>query len=411
MAKNFSKEQTQEIRDIIRSTLNNYQGHIRMNGGVLKAVNSNISQQQITLTPGANIQNALNTLNANGGGILFLQSGFYPCTNNLVVGSNVTIQGEAPFNTIIDFQATGNGIVIQGSNPYTTGTVSITKNSSSLTGSGTTWTSAMNGQYVFLQGTWYQIQKVTSTTALTLVLEYSGTTLSGSGYAISTPTIGSQLLNFTVQNSTGTGIAVNYSQYIEFNNLLVQGCGTGMSTNYTATILCNNSLFLGCNYGLYFYQSYDLNFTEFQVDTTYVGSGIVINYSSQSSFINFACNSCAADGINLTNATSMTFTDFEIDYNIGNGVHLNAGCALCTFDAGDLSFNGAIGFRVTSAFNIWCTNTSVQPNGTYGIQIDNSTSQYIVLIGNIVYTQPSGYLNDSGTLTKCRGNVNITDKN
>jgi len=76
---------------------------------------------------------------------------------------------------------------------YTTGTAGVTSGATTVTGSGTTWTSKMAGRYIKLtesdtatsgDGEWYEIASVASTTSLTLVKAYNGTTASGASYTI-----------------------------------------------------------------------------------------------------------------------------------------------------------------------------------------------------------------------------------
>jgi hypothetical protein len=69
---------------------------------------------------------------------------------------------------------------------YTTGTIdSITTATTTLTGSGTTWTASMIGRYIQIDdasggdGFWYEIGAFTSTTVLELVKPYEGTTITG----------------------------------------------------------------------------------------------------------------------------------------------------------------------------------------------------------------------------------------
>lgn len=73
---------------------------------------------------------------------------------------------------------------------YTTGNVSaVTNGATTVTGSGTSWTSAMAGRWISItqtdtagqsgDGIWYQIASVASTTSLTLSKAYQGTTISG----------------------------------------------------------------------------------------------------------------------------------------------------------------------------------------------------------------------------------------
>lgn len=77
---------------------------------------------------------------------------------------------------------------------YTTGTLSVTINTVAVTGSGTTWTSAMVGRWIQItptdsattsgDGFWYQISSVTSATALILTKPYTGATVSGGAYTL-----------------------------------------------------------------------------------------------------------------------------------------------------------------------------------------------------------------------------------
>jgi hypothetical protein len=73
--------------------------------------------------------------------------------------------------------------------PYTTGTVSVTNGSTTVTGAATVWTSAMVGRQIMMatQGVpWYDIVAVdTGAQTLTLDRAYSGPDLSGEEYEIS----------------------------------------------------------------------------------------------------------------------------------------------------------------------------------------------------------------------------------
>jgi hypothetical protein len=76
---------------------------------------------------------------------------------------------------------------------YTTGTVSATLNSATITGSGTTFIDDMADRWIRLtpttsdptgDGQWYQIASKVSTTSLTLYNPYQGTTVTGAAFAI-----------------------------------------------------------------------------------------------------------------------------------------------------------------------------------------------------------------------------------
>lgn len=77
---------------------------------------------------------------------------------------------------------------------YTTGTLSITTATTTVTGSGTSWTSNMAGMWLNIplsasnttsgDNEWYQIASVTNSTTLVLDNAYQGQTVSGASYTI-----------------------------------------------------------------------------------------------------------------------------------------------------------------------------------------------------------------------------------
>lgn len=65
---------------------------------------------------------------------------------------------------------------------YTTGTIAATAGSLTVTGSATSWTSAMAGRFIEINGRWYEIDSA-SATSITLV-KYALDTVSGESYTI-----------------------------------------------------------------------------------------------------------------------------------------------------------------------------------------------------------------------------------
>src|SRR3990167_3310736 len=70
--------------------------------------------------------------------------------------------------------------------PYETGTVTATAESTTITGSGTTFTAAMVGRKIRIGSdqAYYRIKTFTSTTEVILEAPYGGTTVSGETYSI-----------------------------------------------------------------------------------------------------------------------------------------------------------------------------------------------------------------------------------
>lgn len=72
---------------------------------------------------------------------------------------------------------------------YITGTITATNGSTTITGSGTTFTQAMVGRYIQVNdvtgdGNWYRITGFTSTTVLTIENKYDGLTTAGKNFII-----------------------------------------------------------------------------------------------------------------------------------------------------------------------------------------------------------------------------------
>jgi hypothetical protein len=95
-----------------------------------------------------------------------------------------------------------------GDPEYDEGTVSYTHNSSTITGSGTNWTSAMEGRYFYLRNpdtsyrAQYIVSAVNSTTSLTLDQPYMGTTASGLSYVIANDPLERNTLYFCADEET-----------------------------------------------------------------------------------------------------------------------------------------------------------------------------------------------------------------
>lgn len=69
--------------------------------------------------------------------------------------------------------------------PYTTGTVTVTLDSKTVTGSGTTWTKDMEGSFFYIgNNEYYEIRSFVSATSLTLAIPYQNTNASAQTYSI-----------------------------------------------------------------------------------------------------------------------------------------------------------------------------------------------------------------------------------
>lgn len=85
----------------------------------------------------------------------------------------------------IELNYLGHQVPLTFPDDYIAGTISINVGAYAITGSGTTFTSAMVGRFIKLEDEWYEIDSFTSTTSISLVTTYQGkNNLSGAGYTI-----------------------------------------------------------------------------------------------------------------------------------------------------------------------------------------------------------------------------------
>lgn len=102
---------------------------------------------------------------------------------------------------------------------YSTGTITATINSATVTGSGTTWNTATNaavGEYIQLPDTkWYKITAIASNTSLTIETAYLGSTLAGQTYVISPwGEVNGRLAGTGTQTAPTPDFIANYSNRI-----------------------------------------------------------------------------------------------------------------------------------------------------------------------------------------------------
>src|SRR3990167_3279764 len=67
---------------------------------------------------------------------------------------------------------------------YDTGTVTVTRGSTAVTGASTVWTSIHDGRYFRARTNWYRISKATSNTALVLDREFTEDDVAAGSYSI-----------------------------------------------------------------------------------------------------------------------------------------------------------------------------------------------------------------------------------
>lgn len=370
-----------------------------------------IGGEYITVATTDSIQDALDAVNAAGGGTVVLENGTHIVTSDITMYSNTTLQGQNRSSSIIYFANTSSSIVAQGSNVYTTGTISVSNNGTTVTGSGTSWaTNATAGQYIFLGGAWYPISVVTNDTSITIGLPYGGSALSGDTYIVCNPIYNAYVKDLTVSSSTDSGIKFYYVNNGGINNIEVQACAVGIDFNHTAQcqLLQMNAAANGTNY-----KFYDTHYTAFWsagcIDAT-SGHGFEMNKVSDSKFDSLFILNSTGDGVNLVDCYDLLFNAVSSKENTGSGFELVSGNNMVVLSGTMAVNNGDSGIKLTATSdNVFIQNSLITGNTGYGVNVAASTDDSCVITGNNFSGNTTSAVNDSGTGTVIRGNVGVND--
>ncbi len=356
------------------------------------------------------IQLAINYVFRLGGGIVFIRNGTYAVTSDIMVFEGITLIGETLGGVIIDFQTSAAQIKSVGELIYNTGTISINTNSSTVTGSGTIWTSDMIGSYIMIEGQFYLISNINGLT-ITIDGVFLGNSVSGDSYFIANPITNVAISTFTVQNSTQmTGsIYIEYSLGVAMVNINFTGSILAYTFQNSDSGILKSHTISSCGSGLIINNSANTVSDTIAISTMTVGDGFSINKVNTFSLFNFSAFNCAGRGLALTNSYDYSLFDYALIANAGVAMEL-----VSTTD-GNLSMGGHFNnlndvLRLTSGnLRNTFTNLIIRNNNGWGVNILNSTNTDNLILGNIFKTNNSGNINDLGTTTKIRSNIGPAD--
>jgi hypothetical protein len=365
--------------------------------------NLQIKNNFITVPLGGDIQSAINTMAEQGGGEVRLGAGTYTLTASLSVPSNVSLVGLGLI-TVIDCANDVFQIQVVGSDNYSTGTVAISNDGTTVTGTGTTFTSAMEGQQILLEDFWYTILTFTDATHLELDRPYMGTTLSGASYTIAT-TIGTVVLkDFLIQNSTDAGIKFQYANGLTIDGVVSYNCANGLDGDDSSFINLLNSGSDTCT-------------TTMTFNNVYFGTLFNCNYTActnGASFTSirnwcidvFAFVNISGNAMSFTSCSNNDILDFSIQHITGIGIEFVSGNSDIGVSAGVIKDCTSDGIKLTATTDAMQLGAglSIHDNGGYGINIAASSCDNNVISGNYFSTNTSGNVNNLGTGTVKTGN-------
>lgn len=356
---------------------------------------------KVLLFTSDDIQAAIDQTFDRGGGTVRLLAGTYIADGDITLRSGVNLVGEGYLNTIIDFGGTSYGIKVHGSDSYTTGTIAVSNGSTSVVGTGTSWTAGMAGRSILLKDFWYTISSVTDSTHLVVTDSYTSSTIAGYSYAIANPITSVQLQGFTAQNTTGSVISFRYGNGVTYNNIYLFDSGVGFDHDFCADINSNVTSAENCTTGwilnrVHFATWYNIN----AISCT---TGFDIDDFTNVALAVFTAESCTT-GVSMNLASNLGVENFSIQGCTGRGIDIT-NTTLTAFIGGVVVNNTSDGIRVDGDGVIF-SQCNVEDNGGYGVNVLGTDT---LISGNTVRGNSSGAVNNSGTGTVVRGNIGVVD--
>lgn len=368
----------------------------------------NVGQSILNAPTSDDIQPAIDAASEQGGGSVSLHSGTYNISSDINLPSNVNLVGSGSNNTVIDFGNGAYSLKAVGTNAYTTGTVSISFGSSTVTGSGTTFTSDMIGRSILLGDFWFTIEAFGDATTLTVDAPYGEDDLVDGRYAIAVTVTNIHIEGLTVQNSSQTLIDIQYVDGLNYTDVVAFNGLVGFSHQYVANL--NSQIIIADTCGT----GWIMNDTVFATFFNYnalncTGNGMTANYFRNSAFEVFAVQNCGGIGMSFSNSSNVGSDNFSIQ-------SCNIGIEWATNNFQNAFVDGVVvncvtdGIKLTdSSDTLQFTSVNIQGNGGYGMNIANANCDNNIIIGNTFLNNTSGSVTDSGTGTLIRSNIGVAD--
>lgn len=356
---------------------------------------------------------------------VFVRDGVYVETAAVLIPDNGALIGESPDGAIIDLSSGDFPVGADGSGTdYSTGTVSVTNGSTTVTGAGgAAWQTAgiAAGEFILL-GTgdkcWYEIASVDTETTITLVRTYQGATAAGETYEIKSLVVGVTIRDVTISgNTAGAGLKLTNCESAHIDNVHVTDCGVGGGTPEAAVLLQDtvdsffrNLIVLGGpHHGIEIDDSNANTFDSFNVKG-FAGNGVQIGGANQDCTFNSG-HVCAnnLNAFNVTGGSDETLiSNCVISEQNGGGVNVDAGTGDCHVRNCTIRNNGTFGITFAGGGNS-AEGNQVSSNGTTGIVAGtNAVIADNYVRGNGDVTANEGIL-VSGDNVVCTGNRVASD--
>jgi parallel beta-helix repeat protein len=367
---------------------------------------------------------------------IFIKNGTYVESASInITASGTSIQGESIANTILVMEG-GATITTPFDVGYSTGTLSVTNNSTTVTLAGGSFTVDVPGEYIQIGKSFYQIASRTNATEIELTRPYQGDTRTGiTPYKVAPYTTGLDIKNFTITGLNGA--VYNTESLILLNNILFatlrniyatgtkescfelvncsqiaienvigldadadtggSGFGSGLRCTSVVTLRVDTAEFSNCKYTAVSVSGQDIIFNN--VNMTNSGQGV---NCSGTLVGDIKFDGCSINGNNTygifggASTDNIILTDTHVRYNGLHGVYLQGeGSAVSNCNVSDNVQSGVYAFSKTTV--------------TGGCQINNNGASGVFVSGDkVIVTSNFIEGNATGIYTSSADNPTIT---
>lgn len=378
-------------------------GDAEFNNGRFRG-NFQIGGTLITVSNFTDLPDAISEVESAGGGTISLVPNEYSGTADITIPSGVTFDGNG---SLIDFGGGSFGIKIEGANVYNTGTISATYGSSTITGSGTTWTSGMVGQSILIGDYWYPIATFNSATSIDLAYPFIGTDLTGDTYVIADTVQSVNLKNLVLANSSTSLVRGQYINGSFMDNVATSGADIGFDFKDCGSVFGQNVFADSCaTWGMKFD---NCPFLTWQLYSVTSGAGVYARRVTNTGMSVCSFQDITTAGMSFTDCFNIGFVNYSIIQGASHGIEFISGNSDIDIGVGYINTCGGDGIRVGSSNDLNISNNSIKNTGGYQVNVGVGSNKITIGAANNLDGSGLGAVNDLGTDTLIRSNQGVAD--
>jgi hypothetical protein len=333
------------------STFNSISATSGVFGGLF-ATSSNLRTYQAVVATTGGDYNLVSSALAAGAKSIFVRAGTYnePLPITISATTAISLIGESLNSTIINFGTQATGFNVSGVTKAVPGVINATSGSATITGTGTTFTNFVAGDYILLTEAFYQIASVVGVTTLTLNNAYQGPSFTSQAY------IGSTMGNVTFSNMTINATTVcNVINLSSFINSTIQDVNIfGGSINLFQGSVNVDGIMINSSYSstaaLNITNVYESQFSNIVINNS-ASRGINFLDSKNFGVSNSNINNCLTEGIYIdftlaqTNTSNITINNISSDNNASDGINLALNGRSINVNGSNFNYNRNYGIQ------------------------------------------------------------------